>query len=192
MLISKFNYNNIIKTNNVYNNINKSIKCDTINKNDTTKNSKKSQLEETVIAMAKKDAADGVYMGDEFMELRKAYVSEVSPDRNAAIAEVTARASENASFDLDCDLDKWIAMLLGLPYKAECTYSASGLNTAGIFDENGELIATYNWQSGWTSVSTSAENERHDELKSIYYNAYHEARQSLKEGQTGSLINIQG
>lgn len=192
MLISKFNYNNIIKANNIYNNINKPVQCDTDNKSDGIKNNKKSKLEETVIAMAKKDAADGVYMGDEFMELRKAYVSEVSPDRNAAIAEVASMTSENASFDLDCDLDKWIAMLLGLSYKAECSYSSSGLDTAGIFDGNGELIATYNWQSGWTSVSTSAENERHDELKSIYYNAYHEARQSLKEGQTGSLLNLQG
>lgn len=189
MLISKLN-NNMVNTNDVYDNINKTVKSDAVNRIDAKKTNEKSELEKTVIAMAKKDAADGVYMGDEFMAFRRAYVSEVSPDRASAIAEFTSMISNKQSFELDCGPDKWIAMLLGLPYKAEASFSPSGLNTAGIFNQNGELIATYNWQSGWSSVSTSAENARHDELKCIYYNAYHEARQSLKEGKVGNLLDI--
>ena len=44
-------------------------------------------LKEKIIELAKKDAQDNVYMGNAFMNLRKAEVSKVAPDRATLIGK---------------------------------------------------------------------------------------------------------
>ena len=44
-------------------------------------------LKEKIVDLAKKDAQDNVYMGNAFMNLRKAEVSKVAPDRAALIGK---------------------------------------------------------------------------------------------------------
>ena len=64
----------------------------TSNKN-VSKSSEKSKwkltdsLKEKIVDLAKKDAQDNVYMGKAFMNLRKAEVSKVAPDRTALIGK---------------------------------------------------------------------------------------------------------
>lgn len=44
-------------------------------------------LKEKIVELAKKDAKNSVYMGNEFMSLRKAEVAKVAPDRAALIGK---------------------------------------------------------------------------------------------------------
>ena len=44
-------------------------------------------LKEKIVELAKKDAQDNVYMGNAFMNLRKAEVSKVAPDRATLIGK---------------------------------------------------------------------------------------------------------
>lgn len=162
--------------------------------NSDVQNTRAQNLKQTVTEMAKKDAANGEYMGAEFVQLRRACVSEVAPDRTAAILQASSMLDSNTWVDYEKELDRYIAMLFGLPYKAEASLP-SGQDTAQIYDENGEMIAAYHWQSGWTAVSTSAENARSDELKFMYYDAYHAARNAMKSasgsgGDSPSLLNV--
>ncbi|WP_414732881.1 hypothetical protein [Acetobacterium carbinolicum] len=142
-------------------------------------------LKETIVALAKEDAANAVYMGDQFRTLRMREVEKVAPNRAAAMAKATAiMNSENNAANLkkmeEADY-KWIRMLLGLPYKAQFETGPLGTGTH-IFDENGDEIATYTPQVGWQTRSSKAENTKSDELKFIYYDAYIEARQAIKNG----------
>lgn len=145
----------------------------------------KNSLEERIIVIAKRDAANGVYMSSEYAQLEKEAVSECSPNRSAAISQVSSlmtskKHSTTGGYPL-------IAILLGLPYKAEMSSGLHG-NYASIYNEGGEMIASYHWKSGWTSVPTAAENACTDKLTEIYYNAYHEARIAIKSGTAESNV----
>ncbi len=146
-------------------------------------------LKETIVALAKEDAANAVYMGDQFRTLRMREVEKVAPNRAAAMAKATAimnseNNEENNAESLkkmeEADY-KWIRMLLGLPYKAQFETGPLGTG-AHVFDENGDEIATYTPQVGWQTRSSKTENTKSDELKFIYYDAYIEARQAMKNG----------
>lgn len=54
-------------------------------------------LKEKIVELAKKDAQHNVYMGNEFMNLRKAEVSKVAPNRAALIGKLTQFMSGNMS-----------------------------------------------------------------------------------------------
>ena len=45
-------------------------------------------LKEKIVELAKKDAKNNIYMGNEFMNLRKAEVAKVAPNRAALIGKV--------------------------------------------------------------------------------------------------------
>lgn len=146
-------------------------------------------LKETIVALAKEDAANTVYMGDQFRTLRRREVEKVAPNRAAAMAKATAiMNSENNAESLkkmeEADY-KWIRMLLGLPYKAQFETGPLGTG-AHVFDENGDEIATYTPQVGWQTRSSKTENSKSDELKFIYYDAYIEARHAMKNGAVSS------
>nr|WP_320024170.1 hypothetical protein [uncultured Acetobacterium sp.] len=142
-------------------------------------------LKETIVVMAKEDAVNGVYMGDQFRTLRMSEVKKVAPNRAAAMAKATSiMNSENNAESLkkmEAADYKWIRMLLGLPYKAQFETGPLGTG-AHVFDENGDEIATYTPQVGWQTRSSKTENTKSDELKFIYYDAYIEARHAMKNG----------
>lgn len=152
-------------------------------------------LKETIATMAKEDAANTVYMGDQFRTLRMREVEKVAPNRAAAMAKATAiMNSENNAESLkkmeEADY-KWIRMLLGLPYKAQFETGPLGTG-AHVFDENGDEIATYTPQVGWQTRSSKAENTKSDELVFIYYDAYIEARQAMKNGAVSNTQKSAG
>lgn len=148
-------------------------------------------LRETIVAMAKEDAANAVYMGDQFRTLRRSEVEKVAPNRAAAMAKATSiMNSKNNAESLkkmkDADY-KWMCMLMGLPYKAQFETGPLGTG-AHVFDENGDEIATYTPGVGWQTRSSKTEITKSDELKFIYYDAYIEARHAMKNG---TVLNTQ-
>ena len=53
------------------------------------------------------------------------------------------------------------------------------MDTAEIYAPNGEMIAGYNSNGGWTEVSTEAEYQFLNQADQIYYDAFKEARAEI-------------
>lgn len=150
----------------------------------------KNQIQE----MAKEDAQNNVYMGNKFLDLRKSEVSKVSPNRTALIGKITqSNYFNNAEADIMKEIEKadrkWLRMLFGEPYEAEFQSSGTG-SSIHVFDENHDEILTYTQGVGWQKKESKLESEVHQTLKSIYYDAYHSERISIKS--QSSKTNIMG
>lgn len=174
-----------MKINSNYNN-NINIKTSS-NKEWKLTDSLKSKIEE----MAKEDAQNNVYMGSKFIELRKNEAASVAPNRMGLIGKITQSSIfgdiDNMKKIEEADR-KWLCMLFGKPYKAE--YQSCGTGSAiHVYDENDDEILTYTNGVGWHKKESKAENEVHQTLKSVYYNAYHSERKNIKS-QFESGFNI--
>ena len=82
-------------------------------------------LKEKIVDLAKKDAQDNVYMGNAFMNLRKAEVSKVAPDRAALIGKFSQSMNSgnmSAMKEVEEADKKWLCMLFGicLLYTSRC------------------------------------------------------------------------
>ena len=53
------------------------------------------------------------------------------------------------------------------------------VDTAEIYAPNGEMIAGYNSNGGWTEVSTEAEYQFLHQADQIYHDAFREAREEI-------------
>ena len=58
-------------------------------------------LKEKIVELAKKDAKNNIYMGNEFMNLRKAEVAKVAPNRAALIGKFNQSMSSGNMGDMD-------------------------------------------------------------------------------------------
>lgn len=100
-----------------------------------------------ITKLAEKNAAAGIVedVGEDYFELARAYVSVVSPDRQAIVAGAspTALVPKNVNYDM-----------------------------ASAYDDDGQLVATYNPATGWTNRFTDAEKARNAQFDSIYWSAY--------------------
>ena len=77
-------------------------------------------LKDKIAEMAKKDAQNNEYMGNEFKSLRKSEISKVAPDRAALIGKFSyLTGSGNASVMKEVqEADKrWLCMLFGEPLR---------------------------------------------------------------------------
>lgn len=143
-------------------------------------------LREKIMAYAKEDAAQNVYMGNKFSILRKSEVAKVAPDRAALKGKInqamTSDNMENMQKIKEAD-KRWLCILFGKPYEAE--FQSQGTCSAvHVYDENGDEILTYTAGVGWHEKESKAESEVHGALKTAYYNAYHAARQEMKNEST--------
>ena len=89
--------------------------------------------------MAKKDAQNNEYMGNEFKSLRKSEISKVAPDRAALIGKFSyLTGSGNASVMKEVqEADKrWLCMLFGEPYEAKCQGKGFG-SAVHVYNEDG-------------------------------------------------------
>ncbi len=136
-------------------------------------------LREKIIEYAKEDAAQNVYMGDQFLALRKSEVAKVAPDRAALIGKI---GQDLAYMKKIREADKrWLCFLFGEPYEAE--FQSEGMGSAvHVYDRNGDEILTYTAGVGWHERESKAETEVHWALKSAYYDAYRAARQEINAG----------
>ena len=148
-------------------------------------------IKEKIVELAKKDAKNNVYMGNEFMNLRKAEVAKVAPNRAALIDKFNQSMSSGNMGDMKeiQEADKrWLCILFGIPYEAE--YQGEGAGSAiHIYNEGGEEVLTYTQGVGWHEKETKAETDVHSALKSAYYEAYHDARKALNTGTNVETTN---
>lgn len=105
------------------------------------------RFEAAIKKLAEKNAANGVVenVGDDYFELASAYVSVASPDRKAIIAAAssTTLVSNKVNYDV-----------------------------ANAYDDNGQIVATYNPTKGWINKFTSEEKARNAQFDTLYWNAY--------------------
>ena len=148
-------------------------------------------LKEKIVELAKKDAKNNIYMGNEFMNLRKAEVAKVVPNRAALIGKFNQSMSSGNMGDMKeiQEADKrWLCILFGIPYEVE--YQGKGTGSAlHIYNEGGEEVLTYTQGVGWHEKETKAETDVHSTLKSVYYEAYHDARKALNTGTNVEITN---
>lgn len=148
-------------------------------------------LKEKIVELAKKDAKNNIYMGNEFMNLRKAEVAKVAPNRATLIGKFNQLMSSGNMGDMKeiQEADKrWLCILFGIPYEAEYQGEGSG-SAIHIYNEGGEEVLTYTQGVGWHEKETKAETDVHSALKSAYYEAYHDARKALNTGTNVETTN---
>ena len=147
-------------------------------------------LKEKIVELAKKDAKNNVYMGNEFMNLRKAEVTKVAPNRAALIGKFNQSMSSENMGDMKeiQEADKrWMCILFGIPYEAEFQGEGTG-SAVHVYNECGEEVLTYTEGVGWQEKETKAESQVHSALKSTYYEAFCDARKALNsEQRTGGM-----
>ena len=124
------------------------------------------------------DAAQGVYMGNKFLALRKSEVAKVAPDRAALMGKIDMKEIREAD-------ERWLRLLFGEPYEAE--FQSGGVH---VYDGNGDEVLTYTAGVGWHEKESKAETQVHGALKAAYYDAYHAARQEINSGIAG--MEVQG
>lgn len=148
-------------------------------------------IKEKITELAKKDAKNNIYMGNEFMNLRKAEVAKVAPNRAALIGKFNQSMNSGNMGDMKKiqEADKrWLCILFGIPYEAG--YQGEGTGSAlHIYNEEGEEVLTYTQGVGWHEKETKAETSVHSALKSAYYEAYHDARKALNTGANVEITN---
>ncbi|MBA4687358.1 MAG: hypothetical protein H2184_09395 [Candidatus Galacturonibacter soehngenii] len=140
-------------------------------------------LKDKITQLAKEDAKDAVYMGNQYKALLQNEVAKVAPNRAAAMAKAismmnTEEYIQSSKAMREAD-HRWLCMLMGLPYKAQFEIGSLGTG-AHIFDENGDEIATFTPGVGWQTRSSKEETEVYDSMKFAYYDVYHTARESIK------------
>lgn len=156
--------------------------CATIEKMTSKKNWKLSDsLQEKITEYAKEDAAQNVYMGKKFLNLRKNEVAKVAPNRAALMGKINQMMSSKNAADMkkiqEAD-ERWLRLLFGESYKAEFQSEGTG-SAIHVYDRNGDEILTYTAGVGWHEKESKAETEVHGALKAAYYNAFHTARQEI-------------
>ena len=124
-------------------------------------------LREKITALAREDAAQGVYMGNLFLALRKSEVAKVAPDRAALMGKVSQRMADMGNMKQIEEADRrWLCLLFGEPYEARFQ---SGGAAAHVYDGNGDEVLTYTAGVGWHEKESRAETEVHGALKAAYY-----------------------
>ena len=124
---------------------------------------------------AKKDAQVNVYMQKDYIQMISAHKQQrVSPDRQEAISRATLAINSAAKGKGSADL---LSMLLG-EYSMKA-WVGGLVDTAEIYAPNGEMIAGYNSNGGWTEISTEAEYQFLHQADQIYSDAFKEARAEI-------------
>ena len=142
-------------------------------------------LREKITALAREDAAQGVYMGNQFLALRKSEVAKVAPDRAALMGKVS---QEMADMKTIREADRrWLCLLFGELYEAEFQSEGTG-SAVHVYDGNGDEILTYTAGVGWHEKESKAETQVHGAMKAAYFDAFRAARQEINAG----AVEMQG
>ena len=143
---------------------------------------------EQILQYAREDAARGVYMGEGFLSLRRQEVAKAGPDRAALMARLggTAAPGDPEIMEKIKEGDEmWLRLWFGGEVRLERQGSGGIGSAVHVFDENGDEILTYTAGVGWHQKESRAETEAHSVLKSVYYEAYHAARQAIGAARDG-------
>ena len=136
---------------------------------------------ERIKSYAKEDAKRGVYMSPEFNQARLAHMKQyVSPDRSGPKADVMSaiQAALREPHPLLQALEKMLDKLSG---GGSANLKISAIHQAAeVTAPNGEVIAFYSSNGGWTDIQTKEEHKYFSETASVYLQAYREARAEMK------------
>ena len=142
-------------------------------------------LREQIAGYAREDAAQGVYMGNKFLALRKSEVAKVAPDRTALMGKVSQEMADMKTIR-EAD-ERRLRLLFGEPYEAKFQSEGTG-SAVHVYDGNGDEVLTYTAGVGWHEKESKAETQVHGALKAAYYDAFRAARQELNAG----AVEMQG
>ena len=124
---------------------------------------------------AKKDAQVNVYMQKDYIQMINAHKRQrVSPNRQEAISRADLAMKSAAKGTGGSDL---LSILLNKYSMKACLCGHAA--TAEIYAPNGEMIAGYNSNGGWTEISTEAEYQFLHQADQIYHDAFREARAEI-------------
>lgn len=121
--------------------------------------------------IVKRDAANGVYMSEDYIAIQNKYVSKVAPDRARAISLVSQKLN---AVHQKTYKGYWLKML-GEPYEASITVGEY-MKTAHVYDKNGEKIADYSSITGWTPNPTKVEQQFWMTASHMYSQMFDEAK----------------
>jgi len=156
------------------------------------------EIKEELARIAKEDQKKGHFHSEtkEYLELRKEYVSSVSPDRESIVANSTKEIFANANaikqkvkeppknllevlIEMEKKGDKVVAINMNCPAYTAC-FEGDKLNYARFQDSNGEIVATYDPNSGWSCIGTKEEGVRLREFAKTYNEAWKSAEAEMK------------
>lgn len=136
---------------------------------------------EKIKEYAKQDAKQGVYMSKGFIQFRLARMEQcVSPDRSGPKADVMSaiQAALKEPHPMLQALEKILEKLSG---GCSANLKISAIHQAAeVTAPNGEVIAFYSSNGGWTDIQTKEEHKYFSETASVYLQAYREARAEMK------------
>ena len=137
---------------------------------------------------AKKDAQVNVYQQKDYIQMINAQKQQkVSPNRQDAISRATFAMNTAAKGTGSSNL---LSMLLG-PYSMKA-WIGGLVDTAEIYAPNGEMIAAFNSDGGWTEISTEAEYQFLNQADQIYSEAFDEAHAEINAAAKGSVAESGG
>lgn len=142
---------------------------------------------EQIKEMAKRDAQNGTYMSDEFLQVKqarkKAYISPNRSGLQGQVMSIMQRAATGGS------RGSLLMRLLG-GYSMKAFFGACPqYNTAEVYASNGELVGAYTSGGQWIEMPTEAESKFLAESDSVYFEAYRTARAEMNaasQATTGS------
>ena len=138
-----------------------------------------------VKAHAERDAAVNIYMQDDYLEMKRAYMrSHISPRRESAMERVSDLLDRYTGADRPPS--NHVLCLIDPFYFASITAS-DGHASAHIYDVYGHMIASYNSFNSdggpWSDIWTLEELQFSYQATRIYAAAYREARTGLSGAQ---------
>ena len=136
---------------------------------------------EKIKEYAKQDAKQGIYMSKGFIQFRLARMEQcVSPDRSGPKADVMSaiQAALKEPHPMLQALEKMLEKLSG---GCSARLNISSIHqSAEVTAPNGEVIAFYSSNGGWTDIQTKEEHKYFSETASVYCQAYREARAEMR------------
>jgi hypothetical protein len=155
------------------------------------------EIKEDIAKMARKDAEKGQCCNQtkEWFDLKKEYMSSVSPDRESIITNSTKQifATKNSFKSKNEEHAKTLLELLINEEKGNGKNSITNVNStrhkaclegdnltyAEFYGSNGEIIATYDYNGGWAGILTKEEIARQREFTSTYSEAWNSANAEI-------------
>lgn len=133
---------------------------------------------------AKRDYANGKFQTEsqEFAQLIKRYISEISPNRKAIITEGLQKIAKGGIGGAENNAEAKSINILMLLLEGRLEYRNSNNVTvtyAEFFDKNGEMVAQFS-NGKWQLYSTKAETKRRTEISLFYTEVWRDEKRAAK------------
>jgi len=160
------------------------------------------ELKEIISKVAREDAKNGTFQNadKEFLSLKKEYISSASPDRESIVTNSMKQIDSikqmftktNSHKSATTLLELFIGMEKG-NNKTIVNGNGNGfgklymegdkLNNVEFYGSGGEIIATYDSNTGWSCIPTKEETARLHEFCSIYNEAWNDANAGIQRSK---------